>query len=211
MILKFSQITSSFRSFWLSPEGKKFYVNKSSGNEGDTHYQKSKEIISSDPSLREEYKSGNENPVILLLKKGWVKVSGTDTPDMRNVLGIEFWGNFKRGQELVLQAIPYYRGDVLAVFQKSFGQDVKEFDAPFSWFPFWNGQKNVTPKDFKHKKAGKVKKLLLAIEEGDTEYLSKYTDAPVKTWDKLYHEESQPYDNDVNFYGVPETTGKKLL
>lgn len=61
----------------------------------------------------------------------------------------------------------------------------------------------------KLKQAGKVKELLLAVEEGDTEYLSRYTDVPVKTWDKLYHETSQPWDLDYNFYNVPETTGKK--
>lgn len=40
-------------------------------------------------------------------------------------------------------------------------------------------------------------------------YLASYTDVPVKTWDKLYHEESQPWDLDSNFRNVPETTGKK--
>lgn len=42
-----------------------------------------------------------------------------------------------------------------------------------------------------------------------SEFLSKYTDVPVKTWDKQYHRESQPWDLDFNTRGVPETIGRK--
>lgn len=38
---------------------------------------------------------------------------------------------------------------------------------------------------------------------------ANYFDVPVKTWDKQYHEESQPWHIDHNFYNVPETIGKK--
>jgi hypothetical protein len=39
-------------------------------------------------------------------------------------------------------------------------------------------------------------------------YLAGYTDVPVKTWDKKYHEVSQPYDLDFNQSFTPETTGQ---
>ena len=83
----------------------------------------------------------------------------------------------------------------------------------------------------RNKRAGKVKNLLLSMyerqvapedrddisfEDWDRELsekasscISNYTDVPVKTWDHLYHEDSQPWDNDMNSRGVPETTGKK--
>ncbi len=43
----------------------------------------------------------------------------------------------------------------------------------------------------------------------ENSFLAGYLDVPVKTWDKLYHEESQPWYIDNNFRNVPETIGKK--
>lgn len=40
-------------------------------------------------------------------------------------------------------------------------------------------------------------------KDEERQILSAYTDVPVKTWDKLYHEDSQPWDLDNNFYHVP--------
>jgi len=80
-----------------------------------------------------------------------------------------------------------------------------------------------------HKESGRVKEKLLDMYEkqiapedrdsvsfeewqnnlSEKEYLAGYLDVPVKTWDKKYHEESQPWHIDNNFYNVPETTGKK--
>ena len=33
---------------------------------------------------------------------------------------------------------------------------------------------------------------------------AKYTDVPVKTWDNLYHEETQPWKLDYNLRNLPE-------
>lgn len=51
--------------------------------------------------------------------------------------------------------------------------------------------------------AGKVKDSLIDWYEQLSSH-ANYTDKPVKTWDGLYHEETQPWSLDFNLKNTPE-------